>query len=124
MQYIEADKVETNVMQRICIILSITIGILLTLYGFIKLGIFIGQLISPYFPIGLWWCLWITGVPLYILWGIGLGITSLIAYIMTGHEAGYYCIDGGQHNHDGYERGMEHSYSSTSWCTKCGKIHN
>ena len=44
----------------------------------------------------------ITDIPFYILWGLRLIISDLIAFITTGHHAGSYCIDGGEHKQDGW----------------------
>ena len=123
-RFIEPEKVESTIFERLGGILAIIIGVPLGIYGYLKLGIFIGQLLSPYFPYMIWILGWIFGVQLYVLWGLGLIILNLIAFIFTGHHHGYYCIDGGQHNHDGFHAGdCGLSSFNSSWCTKCGKNH-
>jgi len=124
MEYIKPEKVKSTIVSRILLIISIP----LLIYGFFKLGLFLGLLLSrllfPYLPMWLWWGLWLNGVPFYILWGIGAIIINIIAYIATGHHAGYYCIDGGQHDHDGFSAGdCGLSSFDHSWCKKCGKSH-
>ena len=121
-RFIEPSKVESTTLERIGVILAIIIGVPLVIYGYIKLGVFIGHLLSPYFPYMIWILGWIFGVQLYILCGLRLIIVNIIAFIITGHHHGYYCIDGGQHNQDGWSPGDGGlSRWSSSWCTKCGK---